>query len=435
MSNRGASPLTVGVAGLAVGLVAGYLIPRGGEIRDRSEDGVVAPQTSALAPASDLRSSHPVKAPTRSEPSVSQTVASDNLLQSIPPHNDYSARAEWVRNLPQGEIPSLVAGLCADVGPSGLEYEDRRLIDEALEKWWKADSVALLEWLKQLPNGGTKRYLVSSLLQDLARNDPSRAAALAESFKAQDPDWNDSELQDNLVKQDVDETWKRPGVTADEMLQLYSRFSRGNITSGERVGMYPLDFDFRKFLDGMNGLRQQDGKNPAQIPSDTLEAWAKIDPEAAVQWFVESESMEPHGGVYYARWEQIASGIAATSGPQAYHQWAADIVGQPQQGKLRDLILQHSSDADLLGIIEKIGNVAQRDDALAFVVGNSSYWRSEDNIEKLALISTPEARLRVIAQNPDRFGSWIKRGMADPSFWPRAGLTTEQVSTTLSTKR
>jgi len=97
--------------------------------------------------------------------------------------------------------------------------------------------------------------------------------------------------------------------------------------------------------------------------------------------------------------------------------------------------LQHSSDADVLGIIEKIGNVAQRDDALAFVVGNSSYWRSEDNIEKLALISTPEARLRVIAQNPDRFGSWIKRGMADPSFWPRAGLTTEQVSTTLSTKR
>lgn len=433
---RWTSPVTVGLASLAVGFVAGYSIPRdGGSYAPGGRDTATA-RPPAATPGGKTVNSTRAEASVPRVPEARPISAASTFRSSLPPSDDPLARQKWAQNLPTSDIPSLVTGLCADLGPEGLPYEDRGLIDSALQTWWEKDSAALLDWLKRLPNSGTKRYLVSRLLAPMANDDPSRAAALAESFKAQDPEWNDSELQDTLVKKQVEETWKQSGVTADDMLQLYSRFSRGRGTTGERVGVYPLNFDFRKFLDGMAALSQQDGKSLAEMPSDALEAWAKVDPQAAVQWLVESQSDGRHRhGVTFADWEDIANGIAATSGPQAYHQWAADIVVQPQQSKLRELILQRSSDADLIGIIEKIGNVAQRDEALATAVGTSNRWRNENDIEKLAMISTPEGRLRVIAQNPDRFESWIKRGKTDPSFWPRAGLSPEQVNAVLTPNR
>lgn len=426
--------MMIGLACLALGLLVGYSIPRGGEIAARGAGTAADRRAASDAPAAKTANSKSTGTftPARSTTGNKPDLAANRARQSLPSANDPQARHQWAQNLSPNEIPSLVAGLCADLGPDGLEHEDRNLIDSAVRAWWEKDSTGLLAWLNQLPKGGTKRYLVSSFLKQLSYNDRARATALAESFKAQDPEWNDSELQDRFIKSDVEEAWKRSTVTADEMLQLYSRFSRGNRTTGQRVGVYPLNFDFRKFLDGMAALNQEHGKNISEIPSDTLEAWAKVDPQSAVQWLVESQPDGQHWrGLSFADWEDIASGIAATSGPQAYHQWAADIVAQPQQGKLRELILQRSSDPDLIGILEYIGNTAQRDEVLAAAVGSSNRWRSEDDIEKLALISTPEARLRVIVQNPDRFQSWIKRGKADPSFWPRAGLTTEQVAAVL----
>lgn len=431
---RWTSPVSAGLTGLVVGILAGYSLPRGGEMplpgatsstaakapadAHRTKDGSPAQRTAAAVPFT------PPGGPRSSSP--------DSLLRSIPASDDRPARDAWVQNLPPGEIPSLVAALCADIGPGGLEDEDQRLIDDALRNWWKTDSGAVIAWLKQLPNNGTKRYLVSSLLQDLAYTDPARAAALAESFKAQDPGWNDSKLQDRLVKREVEEAWKRPNATAEEMLELYSRFSRGSSTMGERISVYPAGFDFRKFLNGLAALNSQHGKSLAEMPSDTLKEWAKIDPQAAVQWLLESRTNEhPWGPLSFADWESIADGVAASRGPQAYHQWAAGILAQPDQGDLRDLILRESKSADLVGIIGQIANTAQRDAALAAAV-SSDGWQRQDDIELLGMISTPEARLQVLLDSAHRFTSWIERGQRDPSFWPRAGLTTEQVSTVVS---
>jgi len=199
--------------------------------------------------------------------------------------------------------------------------------------------------------------------------------------------------------------------------------------------MYPAGFDFRKFLNGLAALSAGPGESLAEMPSDTLEEWAKVDPQAAVQWFLDSHTEErPWGRVSFAGWESIADGVAATRGPQAYHQWAASILAQPDQGELRDVILRESDSADIVGIIGQIGDTAQRDAALAAAVTSGS-WQRKDDIELLGMISTPEARLQVIGNSSHNFTEWIERGQRDPSFWPKAGLTTEQVSTAMSSNR
>ena len=426
------SPVTAGLAGLVVGALAGYSLPRGNEMPPPERQGNSTAGANVAPDRPKVGSPNRTLTGSPSSPRSAPGSAGVDLLRSLPKRDDRSGRDLWVKNLAPGDVPTLVAGLCADAGPGGLEDEDRRLIQDALQKWWQSDSGAVLGWLRQLPNGGTKRYLVSSVLEDLARYDPARAASLAESFKAQDPGWNDAKLQDSLVKREVEAAWNRPDVTAEEMLQLYARFSRGNSTMGERISMYPAGFDFRKFLEGLAALNTQHGNRISHIPSDTLQEWAKIDPQAAVQWFMDARNEEqPHRHLSFADWDSIVSGVAASRGPQSYHQWAANILAQPNQAELRKVILQESESADLVGIVGQMTSTAERDAALAAAVTSES-WKRKEDIDLLGMISTPEARLQVLRSAPERFHEWIQRGRRDPSFWARAGLTTQQVSAALA---
>jgi hypothetical protein len=59
----------------------------------------------------------------------------------------------------------------------------------------------------------------------------------------------------------------------------------------------------------------------------------------------------------------------------------------------------------------------------ASAIKNGRYGRDEINL--LGLVSTPEARLKVIVDNHGR--DWVERGKADPSFLQKVGLTKEQL--------
>jgi hypothetical protein len=425
------SPLTVGVAGLAVGLLGGYLIPREefpATEADQSNN-FEATRTAPSRPAPAMPNANhaftllpAAKAPTTSLGGTTGT--------TLPPAEDYEARRTWLQNLPMADLPQLVSGLCAKAGPQGLSDQDRWLLSSAIEKWWQEDGPGLLAWLQQLPNNRSKRYLLTMLLKRVGFRDISQAAALAESFKADDPDWDNSQLLDSFVDREVNTAWERPGVTAEEMLALYGRFSRGSRCQGSQLKTYPPDFDFRKFLDGMASLNRQDGKSPARMPPDILAAWATLEPQAAAQWFLQYEaSKEKNGEIPFVEWEDIMNGITQKSGPQAYRQWAAGIVVQGN-GELRDMILSQSDDRQLAGIVQQIPDAIKRDAVLANAIATSEVY-GRDNLGRLGLVSTPEARLRVIKENRDRFYTLIDRGRTDPSLWPRVGLTTQQVDAAL----
>lgn len=430
------SPLTVGVACLAIGLLAGYAIPRqeapraeeaqtsGGALA--SEPGKTSPGPSA--PASP-KAEYAFKFPANTSVPKQKTSAATG--PSAPARTDHRAKMEWLQKLPAAELPRLVTELCQSAGPDGLGNDERRLLSGAIDRWWREDGTGLLAWLKQLPSNRSKQYLVEKLLEKVSSEDPAQAAALAESFKSADPQWDNSPMFDNLLEKEVNQAWERPGVTADEMLALYSRFSRGNRCQGTYLKTYPEGFDFRKFLDGMAALNRQDGKNPARMPPDILQAWAKADPQAAADWLLQHEATKREGGeVSFVEWEDIVNGITARSGPQAYHQWAAGIVTQGE-GELRTAILKESNDQQLAGIVAQIPGAAARDAVLSAAIASSSNY-GRDDLTRLGLVSTTEARLRVIAENADNLAELIRRGRNDPSLWPRVGLTPEQVATALA---
>ena len=409
--------IMTGLACLATGLVAGYFLPRHDD-----------------SPSTDRTESSGAKRPAKNETVYAYNFpktesashqSPEALLRTIPPQDDYQARSEWLAKLPTSDLPQLVAGLCNDAGPEGLENEDTSLLGNALERWWNEDSAALLSWLRQMPNNETKRYLLTELLKDVANNDPSRAKALAASFKAADPGWDDSEFQNSLVIPEIREAWDKPGVTADEMLSLYTRLRPQENSWGETVEIYPPDFDFRSFLDGLNALQAERGGKLVQMPSDMLEAWSKADPQAAAEWLIREKTKTDRGNSpYFMGWRSLAQGIAARSGPQAYYQWAAGMVAQSEE-KVREMILGESSDEDLIGIIANIGDASLRDQ-LAL-----KHAAQRNDIDMFARVSTPEARLDAIAREPGTFHRWITRGQADPSFWTKAGLTAEQVEAAL----
>jgi hypothetical protein len=424
------SPVTVGVACLAAGLLAGYLIPREEPLATANEDSdkleAIRPNFSQPVPAGS-NTNYTVTLPPAAE---TPTTSSGAATGPSPPAEDDAARRAWLQNLPAADLPQLVSDLCQKAGPGGLSNQDRWLLSSAIGKWWQEDAQGLLAWLKQMPNNRSKRYLLTTLLKQVGSRDPSQATALAETFKADDPDWDTGKLLDSFVGREVDRAWERPGVTAEEMLALYSRYSRGSNCSGPYMRAYPPNFDFRKFLDGIASLNRQDGKSPARMPSDILAAWATLDPQAAAQWFLQYEaSKEENGKIPFVEWRDIMSGITQRSGPQAYLQWAAGVVVQGN-GELREMILRESNDPQLAGIVGQIPDAATRDSVLAEAIATSRAYGG-NNLGRLRLVSTPKARLQIIAENASSFYSLIERGKTDPSLWPRVGLTTQQVDAAL----
>lgn len=419
---RWAPSITTGIACLILGFVAGYFLPRQSEHLPRD--------TNTSPKAQNPANTKPVYASTFPNSSsvpgsgMAAESSSKDILRSLPAADDYKARSEWLQKVPATDLPQLIAALCENPGPDGISNEDRNVVENALENWWEKDSAGLLAWLRKLPNGATKRFLVSELIEDVAYDDRSRAKAMASSFKAADPEWDNSEVLDSFAWEEINEAWKKPGVTAEKMLGLYKSLSGRSDPKTPDIDSYPADFDFRTLLDGLGNTGEGiDGRWAGAW--QLIGAWAKDDPQAAASWLIAKKTeLRGAGQPYFMGWRSIAEGVSARSGPQAYHQWAAGMVAQSGDD-VRQMILDESSDEDLAGIMEQMGNGALRTDvSLAQAVRRG-------DIDLFAMFSTTEERLGAIAKDPRMFHRWIERGKTDPSFWSRAGLTPEQVAAVL----
>jgi hypothetical protein len=418
---RWSPSLTTGTACLILGVVTGYLLPRQSELLPSDAKPPTSAKSAAITKPA-YASTFPAS-PSLSEAGTSARSSSKEILRSMPGADDYAARCEWLNNLPPDDFPQLIAALCENPGPEGISREDSYVVDDALENWWERDSAGLLAWLRKMPNGATKRYLVSDLIEDVAYDDRPRAKAMASSFKAADPEWDNSGVLDSFAWEEINEAWKKPGATAEKMLGLYKSLSGKSDAQTYHTESYPAGFDFRTFLDGVDELGEgKDGRWAGTW--NLISAWAKEDPQAAASWYIEKINAAGQGGSHFMGWRQIAEGVSERNGPQAYHQWAAGMVAQSGD-KVRQMILDESSDEDLAGIMENMTDQALRTD-----VSLTQAMRRQD-IDLFAMFSTPEQRLGAIAKDPRGFYRWIQKGKSDPSFWPKAGLSAEQVAAVL----
>jgi hypothetical protein len=424
----------VGVAGLAVGFTGGYLVPR--------EPGVTNENPSFSLQAQPHGSSHTASGPEQvsttrplqtATAASSRAEASARLLASLPPAADSRSiggceRSKWVRELPITEIPLFIEGLCAaNSGPGGMDFQDKWLIRTALEKWGEGNRQAVLDWVSGLPNGPTKRFLFSKVLETLVMNsDPDLAMRLAKDFQARDPAWNFDGFTEKMVGAAIDKAWKNPASTAQDMLELYKQLpTNSSVTNLSSVKEYPENFDFSAFLDGLIAFRQNGGK-PNFLPTNTLTAWAKDDPQAATTWLLETvennESTLPFIG-----WRNISEAVSSTHGSQAFYEWASKVMEGASEKFLRTQF-RSSSDRDVLGIVGATQNPATRDRLLTSAIGRSDI---ESSIRYLSMISTPTARLEAISKSRYTFQQADKKFDLDDALFRDWGLTREQVEEAL----
>lgn len=408
----------MGTGCLAIGLAGGYLLPRGGNVA--SPAAVEAPATKSARSASGRAV-------------ASRSDEARKFRQSIPAADKYTERTQWLESLETGKLAIVIESLCMDAGPNGLAYPDKSLLENALKKWWKEDREGAIKWASQLPSGGIKRFMMKFTLEELLKDDAPRALEISEAYAAEDAGWSQVDFRDKSVGTVIDAAWEKPATTAEEMLDLYSQLSRGSGVTGSNLGRYPDDFDFRKFLDGIDARNREDKKQPSGMPSDALEAWAKRDPQAATEWFL---TLTENGGyVTFQEWADIATAVSTTSGPQAYYEWTAEVIARSTE-KQRKAIFENTGNSDALGIANQITDVVLRDTVLAAVARRNSgtVGNSEQTIDFLSRISTPEARLQAIRKDASQYAWWLKTYPISDAAYGKLGLTKEQFAAAITEK-
>lgn len=287
-----------------------------------------------------------------------QTAARQLLGTGTMPHRDeYSERRKWLEDLSIGQIPVLLEALCANIGPGGLDYQDKSAIEKSIERWLKEGPDECVAWINQLQPGATKRYFLKTLLEEMLKTDPERALAMSESYQSEDPDWKHQAITARYVRSKISDAWKKPDATAEEMLTLFSELPRGSSCGGSSIDAYPENFDFQAFLDGVASWNREDGKKPGTMPSDLLETWASRDPLAAARWFLQTS--EENVSVPFQDWDNIAAAVTATSGAAAYHQWTADLLAQAPEKQFESITRQIAK-RDLLDIADAIQDIPLR---------------------------------------------------------------------------
>jgi hypothetical protein len=327
-----------------------------------------------------------------------------------------------------------MANLCSDIGPEGLNSEEQNILNQGLRKWWNDNREALLQWISTLSPSETKRYFMTKILEDfLSEEDPSRAKKLAEAYSLQDPKWALSDYKNIILKDSIEASWKNPNTTADQMLALYQQAYRGRHTYGSGVGLYPDGFDFRRFLEGMDALDAADGLRSTTMPSDTLAAWAKQDPQQAAQWLLQAQAKwreQKRSRLPFADWGQIVEGVAGSKGPQVYCEWAAGFVGKLDKESLRMVLSAYGRDGDVLGILGATKDTGAKDRILASAIGMGV--DAEQAISYLKMLSSAEARLNAIKSNKQMLKDLSKDFVIDKSAYKQLGLTEEQFNEALA---
>lgn len=364
----------------------------------------------------------------RPDPSQAAKTKQDltrQLLLSMPDREKYSEREKWLEGLSTSQMPLLLEALCANIGPEGLDYSDKNLIEKTIKRWLKESPEECCAWVEQLPPGAIKRHFLTTMLKELLESDPERALAMSESYQAEDPDWKHAKIKDSHVKGKITTAWKKPDVTAEEMLTLFSELSRGNGYGGSDLRTYPVNFDFQAFLDGVASWNKADDKQPCSMPSDVLEIWARRDPNAAAQWFL--QSVKNKMSVPFQNWNDIATAVTETSGAAAYHQWAADIIARATEKQFESIARQIEK-RDMLDIADAIQDTPLRDRALSKMANGVAGEGPTQAIALYAEMSTPQARLAVIEGNSQYyFRQWLKEKTLTTADWQKLGLTEAQV--------
>jgi hypothetical protein len=326
-------------------------------------------------------------------------------------------RKSFLKQLVPTDRRKALDALMSQIGPGSSSYLVTSTMNEIIKSWAVEDFEEALSYCQKCTNDGMRKHVLGKLLEILVEKDPDRTIELFVEQKVEDPTFQ-SEVVFELAR-------TKMGGSADQLVNLLSKLPMSSGSSGTGV-KFSNDYDFQTAADGiMAMIKANPGKTPTVLPTNLMESWAALDPDAAQAWWVKNGSFE------YNRWSKLLNGVEKHSTPEAAAAWVVAKFEEP--GALRGKMIQdlaYDGGEEIAGRINTIArsmpDVAAQDRFLTDVIVEN--WHSLSNRYRFAIsgLSSPQARLTVFQKIGSEHDVIGLQEINDAQFqaW---GLTRQQV--------
>ncbi len=293
-------------------------------------------------------------------------------------------RSSFLKQLAPADRGKALDALMSQAGPDSSSHLVTSTMDGILKSWAEEDIEEALSHCQKCTNDGMRKYILGKLLETLAEKDPDRAIQLFAQQKTEDPSF-----QPNVV---FTLARTRMGEDADQLVDLLSKLGLSSGSSGTGVN-FSNDYDFQTAADGiMAMIKANPGKSPTVLPTNLMESWATLDPDAAQTWWLKN------GSFAYNDWGDLFSGIEKHSTPDAAAAWLVAKFEEPGAPRARMILdLSFNNDGGFAGKINTIArampDIATQDRFLTDVILTNQNPLSSRNRFAISGLSTPQARL------------------------------------------
>ena len=302
------------VAGAALGLLAGYY---------SGSRNPAKPATAVENHAAKARG----KSPSAATNAERLKVARLSQIRELSSSKDYKAREEFTNSLRAGDVPALLDVFLADAGLEGIDWKQKEMLEKSVKQWVAEDINGALAWAGNLPQPKLRRYLQKMMLGELAKTDPFNAADRALEIEAGDEEFDATDIVSDGIRELCKVGGNERAIT-DLVRKTAVKDSKSSFGISQT---FAEDFSHEALLNSLAEIQKQ-GLEFRFAPMGMLEAWAKRDAEAAHAWSI------ANGKVGFEEWQDVLSGVAASSGQQASGQWFLGKYSQADEAQRKMMV-------------------------------------------------------------------------------------------------
>jgi len=255
---------------LPLGILIGYLIPHSSQNSTAEEN------------PSQVRPDRPNRPGGSRSSTASETTRISAIVLSLQ-DMDPKQRESFTNEVALEDIPGLLNSLLQQAGPDGIDYQTREIYNRMMLRWASEDFPGALAWADRHPVAAVRRNALRAILSERIADDYDGTLALYLQYR-------DKENLDLYMSYNFFQEAVKAGPQAAFDLLLNFQTQDGGANGGD--GGFPQGFDYPAFMSLVadHYLSRPEGSTNqfSYFPSDVLEEWAKIDRDAALDFFLKA---------------------------------------------------------------------------------------------------------------------------------------------------
>ncbi|HET6409942.1 MAG TPA: hypothetical protein VFG14_18780 [Chthoniobacteraceae bacterium] len=232
--------------------------------------------------------------------------------------------------------------------------------NNALNRWMERDLTAARDYVLGLPNGEMREMQVRQVAQEMARRDPQEALTWIDSI----PEGDREEAIEGLFS-----SWANKDPNA--AIQAARALPEGRVQENAIAQLVQnlIESDSTTALELLKDLPEGAARQNAL--SNVSYRWARIDPQAAANWYITNVPENQRGSMHQIMWEW------SRSDPEAAMKWAIELPEGDNKGQILGQVFSQMSRNDPAAAaaqIEKLPPESQRNAVSNFI----SNWAHRD---------------------------------------------------------